>query len=70
MGKRTMASAVRNRIVMKDDKVNVSEAELQSAIRRFVEAGGMIRKLPDQKSNGSRMVGRRHNASEMAGELS
>jgi hypothetical protein len=53
---------------MKDDKAKVSEAELQAAIRKFVAAGGMIRKLPDQKTTASQMVGVRWNNYEIGGE--
>lgn len=52
------------------DAQKVSEAELHSAIRKFLDAGGMIRKLPDQKTSPSQMVGKRWNATEMGGELS
>ena len=54
---------------MKDTKIKVSEAELQAAIRKFLNAGGMIRKLPEQKALGSRMVGRKWLSSELEGEL-
>ena len=51
---------------MKEQKV--SEAELQAAIRKFVASGGMIKKLPDQKTSASQMVGVRWNNYEMGGE--
>ena len=46
----------------------ITEAELQAAMRRFVEAGGMIKKLPDQKSIASQAVGVRWNNSDIGGE--
>ena len=52
---------------MKENR-KVSEAELQAAIRKFVDAGGMIKKLPDQKTSASQMVGMRWNNYEMGGE--
>ena len=51
---------------MKDQKV--SEAELEAAMRKFEAAGGMIKKLPDQKAPCTQVVGRRWNNSAMEGE--
>lgn len=42
--------------------------DVQAAIRKFIAAGGLITKLPDEKTSASRMVGRRWNTSEIAGE--
>lgn len=50
----------------KDEKV--SSMDVQAAIRKFMESGGIITKLPEQKAAGTRMVGRKWNTSEMAGE--
>ena len=47
---------------------NVSSTDVQAAIRKFMEAGGIITKLPEEKAAGGRMVGRKWNTSEMAGE--
>ena len=55
---------------MKESKQQVTEAELQSAIRKFLDKGGMIHKLPDQKSGTARMVGRKWDSTEVGGELS
>ena len=46
----------------------ITEAELQSAMRKFMAAGGMIRKLPDQVSPTGQMVGTRWNNSAMESE--
>ena len=51
---------------MKYQKIGV--AELQAAIHKFEAAGGMIRKLPDQKSPSTQVVGRRWSNSAMEGE--
>lgn len=50
----------------KEEKV--SSTDVQSAIRKFIEAGGIITKLPEEKAAGGRMVGRKWNTSELAGE--
>jgi len=46
----------------------VSEAELKAAMRRFIAAGGMIKKLPDQKGSASHVVGRRWASMEISSE--
>jgi hypothetical protein len=66
MARRRMASARDDQGPMKDQKI--SEAELQAAMRKFVAAGGMIRKLPDQKSPTSQVVGMRWNNFALVGE--
>ena len=56
---------------MKESRARkVTAAELQAAMRRFVAAGGMIKKLPDQKGHASHVVGMRWNSSEFSGEPS
>ncbi len=47
---------------------DITEAELKAAIRKFLQSGGIIQKLPDQRPASDRMVGRKWNNSEMAGE--
>ncbi|HEX7929232.1 MAG TPA: hypothetical protein VF678_16670 [bacterium] len=42
---------------MKDNKKTVSHEELQAAIRKFQQSGGIIQKLPDQKSYSHQGVG-------------
>lgn len=46
----------------------VSQAEVSQAIRRFVNKGGMIRKLPADKTGSGRVVGMKHNTSEIGGD--
>jgi len=66
MAPRPIASAPDRKGTMKDRKI--SEDELQAAMRKFVAAGGLIRKLPDQKIPPSQMVGRRWNNTAMGDE--
>ena len=47
----------------------ISEEELNSAIRKFLQEGGIIQKLPDQKNVNSQAVGMRWNNSELGGEI-
>lgn len=42
---------------MKDNKKTISHEELQAAIRKFQQSGGIIQKLPDQKSYSHQGVG-------------
>ena len=50
-------------------KIKISVEELQSAIQKFLKEGGIIQKLPEQKSRSLRMVGGKWNNSEIGGEL-
>ena len=52
---------------MKDSKV-ISHKELQAAIRKFQKDGGIIKKLPDQKTYSNQGVGMRW-ANVEAGDL-
>ncbi|MDH5752337.1 MAG: hypothetical protein OEZ59_07970 [Deltaproteobacteria bacterium] len=56
----------RNR--MKKNHKQISEKELGKAIQKFLEQGGMIKKLPDQKEYTSRPVGMKYGASGISGE--
>jgi len=47
------------------EKQTISHQELQRAIQRFLKEGGMIQKLPDQKSVAHSHVGHRWGNSEM-----
>ena len=42
---------------MKESKPTISHEELQAAIRKFQKTGGIIQKLPDQKSYTHQGVG-------------
>jgi hypothetical protein len=52
---------------MKEKKI--TDEELQAAIQKFVKAGGIIRKLPDQRTSSSQMVGMKWNNAEIGGDL-
>jgi len=47
---------------------SVTEEELKMAIRKFVKSGGIIRKLPAQKTGTSRMVGKKWGHTEMGSD--
>ena len=65
----TSASAMEERRNMKVRKdATVTPQDLDAAIRKFIAEGGLITKLPDEKAAGTRMIGRRWNTSELAGE--
>lgn len=51
-----------------EESREITEEEMQAAIRKFLKSGGMIRKLPDQKSVGNRMVGMKRSHAEMEGD--
>jgi len=53
---------------MKKNHKQISEKELGKAIQKFLEQGGMIKKLPDQKEYTSRPVGMKYGASGISGE--
>jgi hypothetical protein len=42
---------------------------LSQAIKKFLKSGGMIHKLPDQKTATPRVVGMKWNSSEVGGEV-
>ena len=42
---------------VKGESKEFMEEDLQNATRKFLNSGGMIRKLPEQKTGGNRMVG-------------
>jgi hypothetical protein len=44
-------------LTMKESKPTISHEELQAAIRKFQKTGGIIQKLPDQKSYSHQGVG-------------
>lgn len=50
-------------------KEGITQEELERAIRKFLENGGRIDRLPDQKNIASRMIGGKWNTSELAGDL-
>ncbi|MCH8075006.1 MAG: hypothetical protein IIC13_01730 [SAR324 cluster bacterium] len=53
----------------KDRKASpVTEEELKMAIGKFVKSGGIIRKLPAQKSGKSRLVGKKWGHTEMGSD--
>lgn len=47
----------------------IKDEELRAAIKKFLLKGGVIDKLPEQKTILARMVGKKWNSSEMGGEL-
>ena len=49
------------------NKRKISAEELQQAIRKFLEKGGNIQKLPEEKAAAGRMVGAKWNAAELGG---
>jgi len=49
----------------KKDKVIITQVDVQEALRRFKESGGLIRKLPDEISPRNFMVGGKHSAFEV-----
>ena len=53
----------------KREKTKISSEELNRAVRKFVRDGGIIEKLPDQKSVGSKQVGGKWANTELGGEI-
>jgi len=49
-------------------KTIVTEIELNKAIQKFLEEGGMIKKLPEQKAYSSRQVGVKYGAADLSVE--
>ena len=50
-------------------KTIITEQELGKAIQKFLEQGGMIKKLPEQKAYTSRQVGLKYGAGDMTPEV-
>lgn len=48
----------------KEKQQKVSEAEVQHAIQKFLEQGGLIKRLPDEVTPANSKVGGRHAAYE------
>jgi len=46
----------------------ITEDVLENAIRKFLNSGGIIRKLPAQKSGKSRLVGKKWGNTEMGSD--
>lgn len=61
-----MASTMRVR--QRGKERHISAADLQAAVHKFVDAGGIIKKLPEEKTAPSQMVGKRWNTSEIGSE--
>lgn len=53
----------------KREKTEISAEELNRAVRKFVRDGGIIQKLPDQKSAGPKQVGGKWANTELGGEI-
>ena len=53
----------------KREKSKISSEDLNRAVRKFVRDGGIIQKLPDQKSAGSKQVGGKWANTELGGEI-
>lgn len=49
-------------------KVEISPEEVQQALKKFQEKGGLIKKLPDQVAIRSNMVGSKWAMFELVGE--
>ena len=49
-------------------KTIVTEQELNKAIQKFLEHGGIIQKLPEQKTYSSRQVGVKYGAADLSVE--
>lgn len=49
-------------------EANITEEEVQAAIKKFLQSGGIINKLPDQKTVSARLVGKRWGSTEMGGD--
>ena len=50
-------------------KTIISEQELNKAIQKFLEQGGMIQKLPEQKAYSSRQVGVKYGAGDVSADM-
>ena len=46
----------------------INQQEIQSAIHKFIESGGIIEKLPEQKTVKYKLVGSRWCTTEIGGE--
>jgi hypothetical protein len=53
---------------MKEKKV-ITQEEVQQAIRKFQERGGLIRRLPDEIVTAQALVGARYSVYEYAGDM-
>jgi len=49
-------------------KTVVTEQELNKAIQKFLDQGGIIEKLPEQKAYSSRQVGLKYGAADLSVE--
>ena len=54
---------------MKAKNKGVSQEELQRAVNKFVKQGGIITKLPDQKSVAQNKVGGKYATTEWGGSI-
>lgn len=52
----------------KQGKAEITAEELNRAVGKFIKDGGIIEKLPDQKSAGHKKVGGKWANTEMGGE--
>ncbi len=50
------------------EKKKISEEELKRAVGKFIRDGGIIEKLPDQKSVTHKQVGSKWASTELGGE--
>lgn len=53
----------------KQGKAEITAEELNRAVGKFIKDGGIIEKLPDQKSAGHKKVGGKWANTEMGGEI-
>ena len=49
----------------KQENTKITDEELKRAVGKFVKDGGIIQKLPDQKSASHRLVGGKWSTTEM-----
>ena len=56
-----------DRMKNKQEKTDITAEELNRAVNKFIRDGGIIEKLPDQKSVGHKKVGGKWANTEMGG---
>ena len=72
IGKFSLSEAVKLASLQAQGKMKnktIKDEELRAAIKKFLMKGGVIDKLPDQKSNQGKMVGKKWDSSELGGDL-
>lgn len=53
----------------KPGKKEISAKELKRAVKKFTKEGGIIERLPDEKSASHRQVGGKYVITELGGEI-